>query len=427
MPPKVQFIREDGLYHSFCGLVSVGWLYQKIKDSFFLILGTHTCAHLLQNTLGVMIFARPRFAVSLLEEADLSSAQPQIADQIAEITREHKPSVIFLLSSCTPEVMKVEFEGLAQSVSTPEVPVLFVPASGLDFTFSQSEDSVLQALLPFCPVAPPEDKRIVFLGSVNDVIADDFALEAARLGLPVAGFLPANHFHELPPIGPGTIIAPLQPFLPKVANLLVNERGSTVLSSLFPFGPDGCRNFWEELAAHFGVKVDLAEREAAAWERIKEHTALLRGKKVFFAADTLLELPLARFLLAAGADVIECSTPYINRRFHARELERLDGVRLVEQANFERQLRSIAAEKPDLVISNIITANPLIGHGVVAKWGTEFIFSPIHGWAGVNTLVGLFTKSMRRHAKLDPLGLDPVWTAGVMPSAPGDVIPLTQG
>jgi hypothetical protein len=42
MPPKASFTREDGLYHSFCGLVSVGWLYQKIKDSFFLILGTHT-------------------------------------------------------------------------------------------------------------------------------------------------------------------------------------------------------------------------------------------------------------------------------------------------------------------------------------------------------------------------------------------------
>ncbi|MBP1465873.1 ferredoxin:protochlorophyllide reductase (ATP-dependent) subunit N [Candidatus Chloroploca sp. M-50] len=426
MPPKAQFTREDGIYHSFCGLVSVGWLYQKIKDSFFLILGTHTCAHLLQNTMGVMIFARPRFAISLLEEADLSSAQPAIADQIAEITREHHPSVIFLLSSCTPEVMKVEFEGLAQSVSTPEVPVLFVPASGLDFTFSQSEDSVLQALIPFCPQAPPDDKRVVFLGSVNDAIADDFLFEASRLGIPVAGFLPANHFHELPPIGPGTIIAPLQPFLAKVANQLTNDRGATVMSSLFPFGPDGCRAFWEDLAAHFDLKVDLSEREAASWARIKEHTDLLKGKKVFLSADTLLELPLARFIRAAGAEVLECSTPYINRRFHARELALLDGVRLVEQANFERQLRSIAEEQPDLVISNIITANPLIGHGVVAKWGTEFIFSPIHGWAGVNTLVGLFTRALRRHARLDPLGSDPVWMAGVMPGAP-EIIPLTRG
>ena len=426
MPPKLPFIREDGLYHSFCGLVSVGWLYQKIQDSFFLILGTHTCAHLLQNTLGVMIFARPRFAVSLLEEADLSSSQPNIDAQIAEIKREHNPSVIFLLSSCTPEIMKVEFEGMAASLSTPEVPVLFVPASGLDYTFAQSEDSVLQALIPFCPVASPEDKRVVFLGSVNDVIADDFAMEAARLGIPVAGFLPANKFSELPPIGPGTIIAPLQPFLPKTGTQLLNERECSLLTSLFPIGPDGCRAFWEDLAAEFGIKADLAEREAAAWERIKEHTELLRGKKVLFAADTLLELPLARFLRAAGAEVLECSTPYINRRTHTRELAALQGVRLVEQANFERQLRSIAEEQPDLVISNIITANPLIGRGVVAKWGTEFIFAPVHGWAGVNTLVGLFTKAMRRHAKLDPLGLDPIWTAGVMPSAPGEVIPLQR-
>lgn len=426
MPPKSQFIREDGLYHSFCGLVSVGWLYQKIKDSFFLILGTHTCAHLLQNTLGVMIFARPRFAVALLEEADLSSSQPKLEDLIEEICQEYKPSVIFLLSSCTPEVMKVEFEGLAHSLTRPDLPVLFVPASGLDYTFSQSEDSVLQALIPFCPAAPPEDKRVVFLGSVNDAIADDFALEAARLGIPVAGFLPANHFHELPPIGPGTVLAPLQPFLAKTATQLRNERGATVLSTLFPFGPDGVRAFWEDLGREFGLHVDLAEREAAAWERIRPHTDLLKGKKVFFATDILMELPLARFLKACGAEVVECSTPYINRRFHAAELARLEGVRLVEQANFDRQLQSIAAEQPDLVISNIITTNPLIGQGVVAKWGTEFAFMPIHGWSGVNTLAGMFTKALKRHAQLDPLGLDPVWTAGLMPSMPGDVIPLAQ-
>nr|WP_044200323.1 ferredoxin:protochlorophyllide reductase (ATP-dependent) subunit N [Oscillochloris trichoides] len=422
MPPKAQFVREDGLYHSFCGLVSVGWLYQKIKDSFFLILGTHTCAHLLQNTLGVMIFARPRFAVSLLEEGDLSAAQPDIVNQIAEIKREHNPSVIFLLSSCTPEVMKVEFEGLAHSLSTPELPVLFVPASGLDYTFAQSEDSVLQALLPFCPVAPPEDKRVVFLGSVNDAIAADFTLEAQRLGIPVAGFLPAPHFSELPPIGPNTIIAPLQPFLPKVATLLQNERNAQVLNSLFPFGPDGCRAFWEDLAAEFGIKVDLAEREAAAWERIKDHTDLLRDKKVFLTSDTLMELPLARFLRACGANVVECSTPSINRRFHSRELALLDGVRLVEQPNFDRQMRDIVAEKADLVISNMITTNPMVGHGIVAKWGTEFAFMPIHGWAGVNTLATTFTRALRRHAQLDPLGMDPIWMTGMMPSAPSGVI-----
>jgi len=411
--------REDGAYHSFCGLTCVGWLYQKIKDSFFLILGTHTCAHLLQNTLGVMVFARPRFAVALLEEADLSKQQPDLDALIDEILDDHHPSVIFLLSSCTPEVMKVEFEGLANALSRPELPVLFVPASGLDYTFSQAEDSVLQALIPFCPEAPPEDKRVVFLGSVNDTIADDFALEAERLGIPVAGFLPSNHFTDLPPIGPGTIIAPLQPYLAKAALRLKRERGATVLSSLFPFGPDGTRAFWEDLAAEFDLSVDLNEREERAWDHISDHVDLLRGKKVFFTADNLMELPLARFLRAAGCEIVECSSTYINKRFHKRELEALAGVNVVEQPNFDRQLQDMAELQPDLVISTMATTNPLIGQGVVAKWSTEFAFMPIHGWAGAPTLANMFTKSIKRHAQLDPLD-DPVWSTGLMPG----VIPL---
>lgn len=412
MPTAI--LKEDGAYHSFCGLTCVGWLYQKIKDSFFLVLGTHTCAHLLQNVLGVMVFARPRFGVALLEEADLSKQQPELDALIDEIVADHHPSVIFLLSSCTPEVMKVEFEGLANALSRPELPVLFVPASGLDYTFSQAEDSVLQALLPFCPMAEPDDRRVVFLGSVNDAIADDFRVEAERLGIPVAGFLPDNHFRALPPIGPATIIAPLQPYLAKVAGRIARERGARVLASLFPFGPDGSRAFWEDLAALLGISVNLSQREAQAWQRLEPHLELLRGKKVMFTADNLMELPLARFLRRAGCDVLECSSPYINRKFHARELAALEGVRVVEQPNFDRQLSDIAALQPDLVISSLATTNPLVGRGVVAKWSTEFSFMPIHGWSGAATLAGMFTRPLKRHSRLDPLMDDPLWIAGVM-------------
>jgi light-independent protochlorophyllide reductase subunit N len=412
---SVDIVREDGGYHSFCGLSCVGWLYQKIKDSFFLVLGTHTCAHFLQNMLGVMVFARPRFGVALIEEADLSRQQPELQALVDEIRSDHQPSVIFLLSSCTPEVMKVDFEGLADTLSTPDLPVLFVPASGFEYTFSQAEDSVLQAMIPFCPKAADDDHRVVFLGSVNEVVADDFTVEATQLGIPVAGFLPADRFTELPPIGPSTVLAPLQPYLAKVAARLARERGAKVLSSLFPFGPDGVRAFWEDLAAEFGKQVDLREHEELAWSRIASHTRLLRGKKVFFTGDNLMELPLARFLRACGAEVVECGTPYINKRFHARELERLEGVRLVEQPNFDRQWQDIGQIQPDLVISTLATTNPLIGQGVVAKWSTEFAFMPIHGWSGVATLVGMFTRNMKRHAQLGTLD-DAVWTQGLMPS-----------
>lgn len=414
-------LREDGAYHSFCGLACVGWLYQKIQDSFFLILGTHTCAHFLQNSLGVMIFARPRFAVALIEEEDLSKQQPELDGLINEILADHKPSVIFLLSSCTPEVMKVEFEGLAKSLTRADLPVLFVPASGLDFTFSQAEDSVLQSMIPYCEEAPAEKRNVVFLGSVNDVIENDFRSEAEKLGIPVGGFLPSTHFGDLPDIGPGTVLAPIQPYLAKTAQQLKRQRGATVLSTLFPFGPDGTRRFWEDLAAEFGIDVDLSEREAQSWANIQDDLDLLRGKKVFFTADNLLELPLARFLKSAGCDIVEASSTYINRRFHKAELAALEGVRVVEQPNFDRQLRDIAELQPDLVISTMATTNPLIGNSVVAKWSTEFAFMPIHGWAGVKTLAGMFTKSLRRHAQLDPLD-DPIWHTGLMPG----VIPLQE-
>lgn len=415
-PRKSDILREDGAYHGFCGLACVGWLYQKIKDSFFLVLGTHTCAHFLQNTLGVMVFARPRFGVALIEEADLSRQTPDLSALLDEIVAEHHPSAIFLLSSCTPEVMKVEFDGLAASLTRDDLPVVYVPASGLDYTFSQAEDSVLQALIPHCPVAPEEERSVVFLGSVNDVIADDFRAEAEALGIPIGGFLPASHFGDLPAIGPGTVLAPLQPYLAGTARHLKNERGATVLSSLFPFGPDGTRRFWEDLAAVFGQTVDLSEREARAWANLRDEVDILRGKRIFFTADNLLELPLARFLRAVGCEIVECSSTYINRRFHAKELDALSGVRIVEKPNFQRQLDDIAVMKPDLVISALATTNPLIGAGVVAKWSTEFAFMSIHGWTGCKTLAGMFTKSLRRHAQLDPLD-DPVWRRGLMPAA----------
>ena len=42
-----------------------------MQDAFFLVVGSRTCAHLLQSAAGVMIFAEPRFGTAILEETDL--------------------------------------------------------------------------------------------------------------------------------------------------------------------------------------------------------------------------------------------------------------------------------------------------------------------------------------------------------------------
>lgn len=312
--------------------------------------------------------------------------------------------------------MKVDFKGLSHHLSTPDVPVLFVPASGLVYNFTQAEDSVLHALVPFCPEAPAGLKNVVFLGSVNDSTADDLRAEAEALGIPVGGFLPESRFDRMPAIGPDTVLAPIQPYLSRVAVKLERERGARTLHSLFPFGPDGTRVFWEDLAREFGITVDLRDREKAAWEKIRKQTELLGGKKVFLTADTMMELPLARFLKSAGADVVECSSAYINKKFLGRELEALAGVRVVEQPNFHRQLEDVERIQPDLIVTSLMTANPFAGHGFIVKWSMEFMLVPIHSWSGIISLANLFVSPLQRRSNLPAFDRE-VWLEGVMPSA----------
>jgi light-independent protochlorophyllide reductase subunit N len=51
----LEFDCDTGNYHTFCPISCVAWLYQKIEDSFFLVIGTKTCGYFLQNAMGVMI------------------------------------------------------------------------------------------------------------------------------------------------------------------------------------------------------------------------------------------------------------------------------------------------------------------------------------------------------------------------------------
>ena len=69
---NVPILKEKGQNEVFCGLTGIIWLHRKIQDAFFLVVGSRTCAHLLQSAAGVMIFAEPRFGTAILEEKDLA-------------------------------------------------------------------------------------------------------------------------------------------------------------------------------------------------------------------------------------------------------------------------------------------------------------------------------------------------------------------
>jgi light-independent protochlorophyllide reductase subunit N len=146
---------ETGNYHTFCPISCVSWLYQKIEDSFFLVVGTKTCGYFLQNALGVMIFAEPRYAMAELEEGDISAQlndYKELKRLCIQIKQDRNPSVIVWIGTCTTEIIKMDLEGMAPQLEAEiGIPIVVARANGLDYAFTQGEDTVLAAMAHRCP------------------------------------------------------------------------------------------------------------------------------------------------------------------------------------------------------------------------------------------------------------------------------------
>jgi len=394
---QAEIIERD----DFCSLAPIGWLHHKMQDCFFLVVGTGSCQGFLQTALGVMIFAKPRFATAVLDEDDLGGADPLdgLRPLVASIVAEHAPRAIFLASTCTPEILKMNVAGCAPPLEA-EFGVRIYPCrlDGFDAAYTQGEDHVLQAMIARSPET--DAKNLVILGCLSPLEEAEIRLECAAMRLPVPQFLPGESALELPAFGPSTVVAPVHPYLYGAAAYAQRERGCPMHASLFPFGPDGTRAFYETLAAAFGETVSYERREREAWDALRTTTDRLRGKSIAFCSDAMLELPLARTLRAAGAHVPVVGTPNIYKKFHARELAALSGVEIIERPDRYALFERFAAVRPDLVVANLNIANPLEGMGFAVKWSTELTFQPVHGFSGAATLFGMFASALERHEAL---------------------------
>lgn len=154
---------ETGNYHTFCPISCVAWLYQKIEDSFFLVIGTKTCGYFLQNALGVMIFAEPRYAMAELEEGDISAQlkdYKELKRLCLQIKQDRNPSVIVWIGTCTTEIIKMDLEGIAPQLEAEiGIPIVVARANGLDYAFTQGEDTVLAAMAHRCPTTETKLKN----------------------------------------------------------------------------------------------------------------------------------------------------------------------------------------------------------------------------------------------------------------------------
>ncbi|MFO1090904.1 MAG: ferredoxin:protochlorophyllide reductase (ATP-dependent) subunit N [Hyphomicrobiales bacterium] len=407
-------LRERGQREVFCGLTGIIWLHRKIQDAFFLVVGSRTCAHLLQSAAGVMIFAEPRFATAIIDERDLAG----LADANAELDKvvvrliERRPDIrmLFLVGSCPSEVIKLDLSRAAERLNAklmPNVRVLNYSGSGIETTFTQGEDACLASLVPDMPVLPAGTPRnLLVVGALADVVEDQFRRLFEQLGIGPVAFLPPRRSGDLPSVGPDTRLLLAQPFLGETVRLL-EERGARRLAAPFPFGADGTTAWLAAAARAFGVP-DVAFQRVIEMPRERARRALaahrhkLEGKRVFFFPDSQLEVPLARFLSRElGAELLEVGSPYLHRQHLDEELRLLPaGTMLSEGQDVDRQLDRCRAAKPDLTVCGLGLANPLEAEGLATKWSIELLFSPTQGYEQAGDLAELFARPLNRRSRL---------------------------
>ena len=410
-------LKESGPREVFCGLTSIVWLHRRMPDAFFLVVGSRTCAHLIQSAAGVMIFAEPRFGTAILSERDLAGladAHDEL-DRVARELLQRRPEIrtLFLVGSCPSEVIKLDLARAAERLNEElqgRVRVVNYSGSGIETTFTQGEDGALAALVPLLPAS--EKRQLLLVGTLADAVEDRLIHLFGRLGIDSISSLPPRQSTDLPAVGPGTTVLLTQPFLTETSRLLKN-RGAQVLSAPFPLGAEGSRLWMEAGAEAFQIPATrVAEVLDPLMERariaLEPHREILAGKRIFLLPESQLELPLARFLQReCGMELVEVGTPYLNREQMAEELALLpEGTPVMEGQHVELQLDRVRDSAPDLVVCGMGLANPLEAEGIATKWSIELVFSPIHGIDQAGDLAELFSRPLRRRQRIHP-GLHP--------------------
>ncbi|MEM8799322.1 MAG: ferredoxin:protochlorophyllide reductase (ATP-dependent) subunit N [Pseudomonadota bacterium] len=406
-------LKERGQREVFCGLTGIVWLHRKIQDAFFLIIGSRTCAHLMQSAAGVMIFAEPRFGTAIIDERDLAGLADanEELDRVVErlLSRRRDIKMLFLVGSCPSEVIKLDLSRAAERLSreyAPDVRVLNYSGSGIETTFTEGEDACLEALVPDLPAAADDaPANLLVVGTLADIVEDQFRRLFAAAGIDQVDFFPPRRARELPEIGNHTRVILAQPFLTATVRAL-ESRGASLVPAPIPLGIEGTDAWLRAAAGAMGADLNQLEaaiaparkRSEAAVARIRPE---LEGKRVFFMPDSQLEIPLARFLAREmGVHLIEVGTPYLNRRLMAEELALLPDVQLSEGQDVERQLDRVEAANPDLTICGMGLANPLEARGMPTKWSIEFVFTPIQGFDQAGDLAALFARPLGRRGRL---------------------------
>lgn len=446
-------LNESGVPDVVSPLCSLIDLAERLQDTLFIVAGTHADLHLAQSLSGPLpgtpvdraagngFGVHPRVVFVVLkphEELDSGSLASRIVEAAASFQR---TGLVLLVACRSVSLLGVDadFEAVLaeRRLGLPVRTVRPDPDTGnLSVLNTDLEDGTIQTLIEMCPqgVREFEEERpyskqsllgklplrrrpgrrvtgekdnyhsVVLLGAPPSP-QRELAAELGRIGVEVAGCLPGVETGWLPIIGEGTVVAAMDPYLTGACRS-AEERGAMVVRTLLPVGVDGTARFIQDVAATAGRGTSEADRARQAWESLEPLRNRIRGRRVFFTGDTGLEVPLARFLVGAGAVVLEVGTPRLDKRFLAAELAALgEDVDVVESPEWWAQLDRIDSARPDVVVASPGLYVPLVARGHLCRSSLDFLSLGVHGYEGARRVLELFVRTFERAEGLDALDL----------------------
>lgn len=441
-------LNESGASDVLSPLHAVSDLSSLMRDALIVVLGTRSEIHAAQSVPTAVSHAPAGFdpldrrVLFLLLDPDEPPESGRVASRLVEAAAgTRRTGAILLVTARSASLLDIdpEFETrlAARRLDLPVLPVSLNSRSSKRLS-TDLEDATLAALVEVCPPrtsdalqtaskritrrnvrrggllggrasgGEPEGVRrpVVLLGAASGV-RDELAAELGRVGVLVDGEVPAlsGIAADLPGLGEDTIVGVTDPHLSGAARA-ASERGATVVRTLMPIGVDGTARFVQDVAAAAGTEVSEVVKARSVWESLGHLRNGIRGKRIFFAGDTGLEVPLARFLADAGAVVLEVGAPRLDRRFLADELHTLGpGVDVVESPDWRGQLQRADETRPDLVISSPGLHVPLVAHGHLCLSSLDFRHAGIHGYEGARRVLELLAGAFERAEALDSLDL----------------------
>lgn len=422
-----------------CGLKS---LTEKLSDTLILVAGTRTEAHLVHAVPDALSTHRTPSredsrVVSIVLEPGDSPQQGRVASRLIEAAAGFRRlEMVLLVVGRSARLLGIDADFEARVASRRlglPVKTITTEQQSSNTLFTDLEDRALASLVSLCPAdtpvsavsdPPPKERGgllggllgrdrdkpgfarrspVVLLGSKSPG-REELSSELTRAGVEVAGSVPVSG-GELPAVGEGTVVAVADPYLDSAARE-AKERGAEVVRTLAPIGPDGTSRFVQDVATASGLSGVKPGRARSGWQNLEPLRNRIRGKRIFFAGDTGLEIPVARFLMDAGAVVLEVGAPRLDRRLLSTDIQTLSAhTDVIESPDPKGQIERIDATRPDVVVASAGLYAPLVARGHLCRSSLDFLGASIHGYEGARRILELFIRTFERAEALDSVKL----------------------